>query len=65
MAATIEQLGGVDILVNNAATNPLMGRTIDAELDAWDKTFQVNVRGAFVWSQLAWRATMERDTAAA
>ena len=46
------------MLVNNAATNPVMGATIDAELPAWDKTFQVNVRGAFVWSQLAWRSWM-------
>ena len=46
------------MLVNNAATNPVMGATIDAELPAWDKTFQVNVRGAFVWTQLAWRSWM-------
>ncbi len=46
------------MLVNNAATNPVMGRTIDADLGAWDKTFQVNVRGALVWTQLAWRAWM-------
>jgi len=60
IAATIERFGGIDILVNNAGTNPVMGRTIDADLDAWDKTFRVNVRGALVWTQLAWRAAMER-----
>jgi NAD(P)-dependent dehydrogenase (short-subunit alcohol dehydrogenase family) len=58
VAATVDQLGALDILVNNAATNPSMGATIDAELPAWDKTFQVNVRGTFVWTQLAWRAWM-------
>ena len=58
VAACVERFGALDILVNNAATNPSMGATIDAELGAWDKTFQVNVRGAFVWSQLAWRAWM-------
>jgi NAD(P)-dependent dehydrogenase (short-subunit alcohol dehydrogenase family) len=58
VAACIEQFGALDVLVNNAATNPSMGATIDADLGAWDKTFQVNVRGAFVWSQLAWRAWM-------
>lgn len=58
VAACVEQLGALDVLVNNAATNPSMGATIDAELGAWDKTFQVNVRGAFVWSQLAWRTWM-------
>jgi len=56
--ATIERFGALDILVNNAATNPTMGATIDAELPAWDKTFQVNLRGTFVWTQLAWRAWM-------
>jgi NAD(P)-dependent dehydrogenase (short-subunit alcohol dehydrogenase family) len=61
VAATIERLGALDVLINNAATNPVMGRTIDADLDAWDKTFRVNVRGALVWSQLAWRATMEAN----
>jgi NAD(P)-dependent dehydrogenase (short-subunit alcohol dehydrogenase family) len=58
VAATVERLGALDVLVNNAATNPSMGATIDTDLGAWDKTFQVNVRGAFVWSQLAWRAWM-------
>jgi NAD(P)-dependent dehydrogenase (short-subunit alcohol dehydrogenase family) len=61
VAATIDRLGGIDVLINNAATNPVMGRTIDADLDAWDKTFRVNVRGALVWAQLAWRATMEAN----
>jgi NAD(P)-dependent dehydrogenase (short-subunit alcohol dehydrogenase family) len=59
VTATVERLGRIDVLVNNAGTNPVMGRTIDADLDAWDKTFRVNVRGALVWTQLAWRQTMQ------
>src|SRR4051794_26622803 len=58
VAACVERFGALDVLVNNAATNPVMGATIDADLPAWDKTFQVNVRGTFVWSQLAWRSWM-------
>jgi NAD(P)-dependent dehydrogenase (short-subunit alcohol dehydrogenase family) len=58
VAATVERLGALDILVNNAATNPVMGDTIDADLAAWDKTFRVNLRGCFVWTQLAWRARL-------
>ena len=58
VTATLERFGALDILVNNAGTNPSMGPTIDAELRAWDKTFQVNLRGPFVWTQLAWRARM-------
>src|SRR5438067_1497610 len=37
-----------------------MGRTIDADLDPWATTFRVSLRGALVWTQLAWRSTMER-----
>ena len=59
VAATIERLGALDILVNNAATNPVLGRTIDADLGAWDKTFTVNLRGCLVWTQSAWRSWMQ------
>ena len=37
--------GGVDILVNNAATNPHFGPVLTAEESHWDKTFDVNVKG--------------------
>ena len=56
--ATIEQLGALDVLVNNAATNPWHGPTIDIDLPAWDKTFRVNLRGALAWTQCAWRSWM-------
>ena len=57
--ATIDQLGGLDILVNNAATNPYMGPAIDIDLPRYDKTLQVNLRGPFVWTQKAWHAAMK------
>jgi NAD(P)-dependent dehydrogenase (short-subunit alcohol dehydrogenase family) len=41
----------VDVLVNNAATNPWFGPLLDAPADAWDKTFQVNLRGPFELSR--------------
>ena len=59
--ACVERLGGLDLLVNNAATNPYMGRMIDIDLPRLDKTYDVNLRGAFVWSQLAWNAAMEHS----
>jgi NAD(P)-dependent dehydrogenase (short-subunit alcohol dehydrogenase family) len=58
VAATLERLGGLDILVNNAATNPYMGPLIDIGLSQADKTVQVNQRGVLVWTQVAWRAAM-------
>jgi len=57
---TLEQFGRIDILVNNAGTNPYFGPLIDAELSAWDKTFEVNLRGYFLLTQLVYRAWMEQ-----
>ena len=58
VAATVERFGRVDILVNNAATNPYMGPAIDIDLGRYDKTFEVNLRGPLVWTQVAHRASM-------
>jgi len=58
VAHCIERFGGVDILVNNAATNPYFGPAIDIDLDRYDKTWDVNVRAPLVWTQLVWRAAM-------
>lgn len=58
VAATIERFGGLDILVNNAATNPHYGGTLDVEPGAFDKTFEVNLRGPLFWSRAAYRQAM-------
>ncbi|WP_334143077.1 SDR family oxidoreductase [Rhabdothermincola sp.] len=58
VAATIERFGGLDILVNNAATNPYFGPTLGIDLARFDKTVEVNWRGPLVWTQHAWRAAM-------
>lgn len=41
------RFGGVDVLVNNAATNPHFGPLLTAEEGHWDKTFEINVKGYF------------------
>jgi NAD(P)-dependent dehydrogenase (short-subunit alcohol dehydrogenase family) len=46
--ATADAYGTVDILINNAATNPHFGPVLDAEDSMWQKTFEVNVMGN-VW----------------
>jgi NAD(P)-dependent dehydrogenase (short-subunit alcohol dehydrogenase family) len=58
VAATMDRFGAVDILVNNAATNPYMGPSIDIDLSRYDKTWQVNLRGPLVWMQEAWNSWM-------
>jgi len=58
VAATIERFGGLDILVNNAATNPYLGPITGITTAQFDKTVEVNWRGPLVWTQCAWRAAM-------
>ena len=46
-------LGRLDILVNNAATNPYFGHISDTEMSMVDKTLQVNIKGYFELAALA------------
>ncbi|MGD9386762.1 MAG: SDR family oxidoreductase [Gammaproteobacteria bacterium] len=45
--------GRLDILVNNAATNPHFGHITETPVSMIEKTVEVNVRGYFVMSQKA------------
>jgi NAD(P)-dependent dehydrogenase (short-subunit alcohol dehydrogenase family) len=51
IAAVVEQataaFGGIDVVVNNAATNPHFGPILTAEEGHWDKILDVNVKGYF------------------
>ena len=57
--ATMDRFGRIDILINNAGTNPYVGPVLEAEPAAWDKTFEVNVRGIFLLTKLVYKAWME------
>jgi NAD(P)-dependent dehydrogenase (short-subunit alcohol dehydrogenase family) len=59
--ATIERFGRLDILVNNAATNPYNGPTMEIDPARFDKTFQVNIRGPVFWCQAAWKHFLRDD----
>lgn len=50
---TIETYGGIDIIVNNAATNPVFGPIINTTEDAFDKIMNVNVKGPFEFAKMA------------
>ena len=43
--------GRIDILVNNAATNPAMGALLNCEDSVWDKIMEVNLRSVFIASR--------------
>ncbi len=57
--ATMKRFGKIDILVNNAATNPYYGQTLGVDSARFDKTFQVNLKGPLFWSQAVWNASMQ------
>jgi NAD(P)-dependent dehydrogenase (short-subunit alcohol dehydrogenase family) len=43
----VSTFGGIDIIVNNAATNPHFGPILTAEDSHWDKILDVNLKGYF------------------
>lgn len=53
MAEIEQRFGKLDILVNNAATNPHFGHIADTDMAAIDKTLQVNIKGYFELASLA------------
>jgi NAD(P)-dependent dehydrogenase (short-subunit alcohol dehydrogenase family) len=57
--ATIAHFGGLDILINNAATNPYYGPTLGVDEGRFDKTFEVNLRGPLFWSKIAYEAVLK------
>ncbi|MDB4947172.1 MAG: Oxidoreductase, short-chain dehydrogenase/reductase family [Labilithrix sp.] len=57
----IEVFGKVDVLVNNAATNPHFGPMLDADEGAWNKTFEVNAKGYFWMTREVARHLQGRD----
>src|SRR3979411_3195816 len=59
--SVMERFSRIDILVNNAATNPYFGPVLAAEVGAWDKTFEVNLRGMFLLTKLVYDASMEKN----
>ena len=48
---SMEEFGQIDILVNNAATNPVFGSVFNVDEGAWDVTIGLNLKGYFFLSQ--------------
>lgn len=56
--------GKLDILVNNAATNPYFGHILDTDLSVFQKTVDVNIRGYFFMSTEAGKLMKEHGKGA-
>jgi NAD(P)-dependent dehydrogenase (short-subunit alcohol dehydrogenase family) len=59
-AQTVERHGGIDIVVNNAATNPVFGPILDTDDAVFDKIMKVNVQGPLVLAQAAYSSMKAR-----
>jgi NAD(P)-dependent dehydrogenase (short-subunit alcohol dehydrogenase family) len=55
-----EEFGTIDILVNNAATNPTMDAAINIDERAWDAVMNLNLKGLFFLSQAVARIMKEK-----
>lgn len=60
MERVVAEYSGVDVLVNNAATNPHFGPVLTSEMSQWDKTYDVNVKGYFRTIQACVPSMLER-----
>jgi NAD(P)-dependent dehydrogenase (short-subunit alcohol dehydrogenase family) len=58
VGATVERFGSLEILVNNAATNPYFGPVSGIDRGQAAKTVEVNQLGVLAWSQAAWAGAL-------
>ena len=56
---TMDEFGRIDVLVNNAATNPAMGPIVDTEESVYDHIIDTNLKGYFMMSK--WVGKIMRD----
>jgi 3-oxoacyl-[acyl-carrier protein] reductase len=60
VAKTVEELGSVDILINNAGTLDHVGQFPDQSPELWERDLSVNLTGAFNCAQAVWPHMKER-----
>jgi len=57
---TLDAYGGIDIIVNNAAINPVFGPIMQTDAEVFDKILDVNLKGPLELSKLAYPIMKER-----
>jgi NAD(P)-dependent dehydrogenase (short-subunit alcohol dehydrogenase family) len=60
-AKVVELTGGLDVVVNNAATNPVFGPSLQCSEAAFDKIMAVNVKGPFELAKAAYPYLIKSD----
>jgi NAD(P)-dependent dehydrogenase (short-subunit alcohol dehydrogenase family) len=58
----VETFGRIDVLVNNAATNPAMGPIVDTEESVYDHIIDTNLKGYFMMSKLVGKIMREQKS---
>ncbi|HSI98680.1 MAG TPA: SDR family NAD(P)-dependent oxidoreductase [Gaiellaceae bacterium] len=61
VARTVDELGAVDILVNNAATLDHVGQFHHQSPELWERDLRVNLTGSFNCAQAVWPHMKERE----
>lgn len=59
--AALGAFGALDVLVNNAATNPYAGPTIAVDIARWEKTLATNLTAPLAWTQAVWNKSMKQS----
>ena len=59
---SLEEFGHIDILVNNAAANPVFGSVFDIDEKAWEVTIGLNLKSCFFLSQAAGKIMRDKGS---
>ncbi|MGC8481561.1 MAG: SDR family oxidoreductase [Acidimicrobiales bacterium] len=57
----LDHYGHIEVLVNNAGTNPHYGSLLDIAPEQTDKIHEVNLRGPLLWTAAAWHRHWKLD----